>query len=152
MLAICYGNKDYAKSDAKKAVKMLNKISGFCPFADYYLSLMLEMGTGCDVDEKRALSLLESAAANGVAYAQCKLGDKYMEGKGVPQDFTKAAQLYLQAEAQGHLTPESARNLADCYTKSVSVLPDLQNAKERVEQLRMHKPNESLIVMLSLLK
>lgn len=147
MLAVCYGNKDYAKRNVKKAFKTLNKVTG-SPIADYYLSAMLETGTGTDVDEKRALSLLTNAAENGVAYAQCKLGDKYMEGKGVTKDLSKAAKLYLQAEAQGHLTPESAKNLAECYAKKIGVLPDLANSEKRIEQLKKHKQNDSLITML----
>lgn len=152
MLAVCYGNKDYAKRNVKKAVKTLNKISGSCPVADYYLSSMIETGTGADADEKRALSLLENAANNGVAYAQCKLGDKYMTGNGVTRDQTKAAKFYLQAEAQGHLTPESAKNLAECYARKIGILPDLANAEKRIEQLKKHKQNDSLITMLRSIK
>lgn len=151
MLAVCYGNKDYVKRNVKKAFKTLNKVTG-SPIADYYLSSMLETGTGTDVDEKRALSLLTNAAENGVAYAQCKLGDKYMEGKGVTKDLSKAAKLYLQAEAQGHLTPESAKNLAECYAKKIGILPDLTNAEKRIEQLKKHKQNDSLITMLKTIK
>ena len=109
-------------------------------------------GTGTDVDEKRALSLLTNAAENGVAYAQCKLGDKYMEGKGVTKYLSKAAKLYLQAEALGHLTPESAKNLAECYTKKIGILPDLANAEKRIEQLKKHKQNDSLVTMLKTIK
>ena len=151
MLAVCYGNKDYAKRNVKKAFKTLNKVTGN-PVADYYLSSMLETGTGTDVDEKRALSLLTNAAENGVAYAQCKLGDKYMEGKGVIRDLSKAAKLYLQAEAQGHLTPESAKNLAECYAKKIGILPDLANAEKRIEELKKYKQNDSLVTMLRTLK
>ena len=151
MLAVCYGNKDYAKRNVKKAFKTLNKVTG-SPIADYYLSSMLETGTGTDVDEKRALSLLTNAAENGVAYAQCKLGDKYMEGKGVTKDLSKAAKLYLQAEALGHLTPESAKNLAECYAKKIGILPDLANAEKRIEQLKKHKQNDSLVTMLRTIK
>lgn len=152
MLAACYGNKDYAKRNVKKAVKTLKKASDNCPTAAYYLSSMLETGTGADADEKQALSLLENAANNGVAYAQCKLGDKYMEGKGVIKDLSKAAMLYLQAEAQGHLTPESAKNLAECYAKKIGILPDLTNAEKRIEQLKKHKQNDSLVTMLRTIK
>ncbi|MDE6012824.1 MAG: sel1 repeat family protein [Prevotella sp.] len=147
MLAVCYANEDYAKHNAKKAVKTLNQVSDY-PIADYYLSSLLETGTGTDIDEKRALSLLTNAAENGVADAQCKLGDKYMEGKGVTKDLSKAAKLYLQAEAQGHLTPESAQKLAECYVKKIGILPDLADAQKRIDQLKKHKQNDSLVTML----
>ena len=95
---------------------------------------------------------MTNAAENGVAYAQCKLGDKYMEGKGVTKDLSKAAKLYLQAEALGHLTPESAKNLAECYAKKIGILPDLANAEKRIEQLKKHKQNDSLVTMLRTIK
>ncbi|MBQ6064463.1 MAG: SEL1-like repeat protein [Prevotella sp.] len=152
MLAVCYANKEYAKRNVKKAIKTLDKVSGNFPAADYYLSSMLETGTGVDVDEKRALALLDNAANHGVAYAQCKLGDKYMEGKGVTMDLSKAAKLYLQAEAQGHLTVESAKNLAECYVKKIGIIPDLANSEKRIEQLKKHKQNNSLVTMLKSIK
>lgn len=147
MLAVCYGNKDYTKRNVKKAYKTLNKVSG-CPIADYYLSSMLETGTGTNVDKKRALALLTNAAEKGVAYAQCKLGDRYMEGDGVTKDLTKAAELYLQAEAIGYLTPESAKKLAECYAKKIGIIPDLVDSNKRIEQLKNYKQSDSLVKML----
>ncbi|MBQ0087719.1 MAG: SEL1-like repeat protein [Prevotellaceae bacterium] len=151
MLAVCYGNKDYTKRNVKKAYKTLNKVSGY-PIADYYLSSMLENGTGTKTDEKRALALLTNAAENGVAYAMCKLGNKYMEGDGVTRDLSHAAQLYLQAEALGHLTPESAKKLAECYVKKIGILPDLVDAEKRIEQLNHYKQNDSFLTMLRTIK
>ena len=72
--------------------------------------------------------------------------------KGVTKDLSKAAKLYLQAEALGHLTPESAKNLAECYAKKIGILPDLANAEKRIEQLKKHKQNDSLVTMLRTIK
>lgn len=94
----------------------------------------------------------EAAEDKGVAYAQCKLGDRYMTGSGVEQNTTKAALLYLDAEAQNHLTPQSAKNLAECYKQKLAVLPDLQNADKRMEQLNKQKANGNLISLLRVLE
>lgn len=152
MLGICYGNKDYKKRNEKKAVKTLTKAAETSPVANYYLSSMYETGTGVDKNEQKALELLKKAADLGVAYAQCKLGDNYMKGNGVTKDLTKAALLYLDAEAQNHLTPKSAKNLAECYQQKVNVLPDLADAEKRIKDLNKMKDNDNLISLLKLLE
>lgn len=148
MLAVCYANKDYAKRNTKKAVKLFKQVASTSPAAAYYLSSMYESGTGVNKDADTALQLLTKAAEGGVAYAQCKLGDKYMTGEGVSRDFAKAANLYLKAEEQGHLTPESAKNLIECYNRKITALPDLDNAEKRIEQLGKQKMSDRLIKML----
>lgn len=152
MLGVCYGNKDYAKRNTKKAVKLLRKAAPNSPAAKYYLSSMYETGTGVKQDAGMALALLKEAADKGVGYAQCKLGDLYMVGEGVTQDLTKAAQLYLQAEVQGHLTTKSARNLAECYKRKIACLPDLVDSDKRIENLNNHQMSGILNKMLKEIK
>lgn len=148
MLGICYANKEYAKRNLKKAIKTITKASERSNVANYYLSTMYETGTGVDKDDKKAVELLQKAADRGIAYAQCKLGDRYMTGTGVSKDMNKAALLYLEAEAQNHLTPLSANNLAECYKKKVMSLPDLDNAEKRIQRLNSQKSNGNLIALL----
>lgn len=152
MLAVCLADKDYKKRNLKKAIKQLTKAAASSPAAQYYLSAMYETGTGVDKDDAKAVELLKLAADKGVAYAQCKLGDRYIKGNGVEQNATKAALLYLDAEAQNHLTPQSAKNLAECYKQKLAVLPDLQNTDKRIEQLGKQKANGNLINLLKLLE
>lgn len=152
MLGVIYGNKDNKKRNEKKAVKTLTKAAETSAVANYYLSAMYESGTGVEKNEQKALELLKKAAEAGVAYAQCKLGDRYMKGNGVPKDLTKATLLYLDAEAQNHLTPSSAKNLAECYQQKVKVLPDLDDAEKRIKELNKVKANDNLISVLKLLE
>ena len=152
MLGICYGNKDYKKRNEKKAVKTLTKAMESSPVANYYLSSMYETGTGVEKNEQKALELLKKASDLGVAYAQCKLGDKYMTGSGLSKDLTKAALLYLDAEAQDRLTPKAAKNLAECYQQKINVLPDLADAEKRIKELNKVKANDNLISLLKLLE
>ena len=152
MLGICQATRDYAKRNEKKAVKTLRKAAEKgSASAKYYLSAMLETGTGVKQDDAQALKLLSEAADDGIAYAQCKLADRYMTGRGVSRDITEAARLYLQAERQRHLTPEAAKNLAECYRQKVGILPDLDNAEQRISRLNQQKNNGSLIAMLNTL-
>lgn len=149
MLGVCLANKDYEKKNLKKAVKNLEKASEVSNAACYYLSSMYETGTGCKEDKSKALGLLEKAANGGVAFAQCKLGDMYMSGNGVSRDYTKAAQYYLLAEAQNHLSASGAKNLIECYNKKVTIIPDLDNDKERIAKLSKTKDNNNLSTLLS---
>ena len=152
MLGLCYANKDYSKQNEKKAFKTLTKAAENSKVANYYLASLYELGIGVTKDDKTAVDLLKKAADDGIALAECELGDRYMAGNGVPTDFTKAAQLYLDAEAQNQLLPESARRLAECYKKKVSVLPDLADANKRIEKLENQKANTNLINLLKLIE
>ena len=154
MQATCWANKNNKKRNTKKTVSLYKKaVEKGSAAASCYLSSMYEVGEGMkQADKKQALSLLKDAAKGGVAYAQDKLGDKYFSGDGVAQDYTEAAKLYLKAEAQSRLTTSAAKNLAQCYARGIKVLPDLADAKNRIEQLTKYKASNSLIDMLKLLE
>lgn len=152
MLGVCQGNRNYDKKNEKKAVKTLEKASENSLAACYYLSSMYETGTGCKEDKTKALDLLKKAADGGIAYAQCKLGDMYMSGTNVNRDYTQAAKYYLLAEAQNRLTSNAAKNLAECYNKKISILPDLDKAKEKTAALAKYKESNYLISFLTRLQ
>ena len=152
MLGLCYANKDYSKQNEKKAFKTLAKAAENSKVAKYYLASLYESGIGVTKDDKTAVDLLKKAADDGIALAECELGDRYMTGNGVPTDFTKAAQLYLDAEAQNQLSPESARKLVECYKKKLSILPDLADAVKRIEKLDNQKANTNLMNLLKLIE
>lgn len=152
MLGVCYASKENAKRNEKKGVKTLTQAIETSAVANYYLAQMYATGTGVDKDDAKALELLKKAADKGIAYAQCQLGDKYFEGNGVTKDLTKAALLYLDAEAQNRLSPSSAKNLVKCYEQKLNVLPDLQNAQKRIEKLNQLKVNNNLSALLKQLE
>lgn len=152
MQALCLANKDNKDRNLKKAVKLFKKAAENSPVANYYLAMLYETGTGVDKDDKLAVELMSKAAEGGVAYAQCRLGDRYMSGAGVTKDLVKAATLYLQAEGQNHLTPQSAKNLAECYRLKLACLPDLQDAEKRIEKLEKQKDNINLTNLLRALE
>lgn len=153
MLGLCYANKDNPKQNFKKAIKTLTKAAeNGSHLAVYHLSGMYETGTGVDKDIAKAIELLKKAADAGIARAECRLGDHYMTGNGVSKDLTKAALLYLDAEAQNQLTPQSAKNLAECYKNKISALPDLENTEKRIEHLSTQKNDIKLYKLLNLLE
>jgi hypothetical protein len=50
----------------------------------------------------KAMSILQPLVAKGDACAQYQLGEMYMQGKGVPEDKTKALELFKKSAAQGN--------------------------------------------------
>lgn len=154
MQATSLANKDNKKRNVKKAITLYEKaIEKGSAVAAYYLSSLYETGEGMkEADKAQALKLLKEAALKGIAYAQDKLGDKYFAGDGISKDYTAAAKLYLQAEAQNRLTISAAKNLVYCYERGFKVLPDLDNAKKRIEELQKYKPSNSLIELLKSLE
>ena len=149
MQAVCLANKNYEKRNVKKAMKTLEKaVKEGSVVANYYLSSLYEQ----EGDKDQFIELLKTAADGGVAFAQCKLGDMLFMGDGMAKDYVKAAEYYLKAEKQNYLTPASAQNLIVCYERSISSLPDVKNAKQRIAELKKIKPNNNLVDMLRAIK
>lgn len=150
MQAVILADAAYDKHNDKKALKLLEKAhADGSAYATWLLSDFYQKGRGMKkADAEKALALLQQAADNGVAEAQCALGDRLFTGDGLTQDASKAATYYLAAEAQSLLTPASAQNLIACYRRGLTVLPDVQNAETRIEQLQKVKPNTALMDML----
>lgn len=152
MQAVCLASKHNVKANPAKAVKLLQKAVKESPAACYYLALMTEEGNGTKMDATKALELLTQAADGGNAFAQCYVGDKYILGNGVGMDMEKAAHYYLLAEAQKGLTPESAKHLAKLYENNFKGMPEVEDLKKHVEQLRNIKESRNLLNMLSTTK
>ena len=150
MTALCLMHSNNPKRNPKKAVKLLEKAAADNATAAYQLALLYDKGEQVKQDAQRAISLLDKAAKAGNAQAQCMLGNKYFSGNGVAQDLTQAARLYMQAEAQRHLTAEAARNLATCYKKRIGILPDLKDADKRIKQLNSMTDNQRIFQLLKL--
>ena len=149
MIARCLANAKNPKRNVNKAVRLFTKVLPHSPAANYHLSQIYANGDGVQKDTSKAISLLKSAADAGIPDALCVLADRCMTGDGVSKDITKAANLYLQAEAQHHLSPESAKNLAKCYELRVAALPDLNMADARIKALNNMKPNNKLKELLA---
>ncbi|GEM_PF-7106521 len=65
---------------------------------------------------------VESKAKAGDAKAQCELGLRYSDGKGVPKDLAQAADWYRKAAEQG--LAEAQSKLAGCYFHGEGVEKD----------------------------
>lgn len=92
------------------ALQFILEAAGAQPLAQAYLSILFDKGcNGLERHRSNAIYyaklalpwLLEHASA-GNPYAQYNLGFCYTDGRGVPQDDVKAAQLYELASLQGH--------------------------------------------------
>lgn len=84
---------------------------------------LLEQG-----DAGAAVAHFATAAAMGLAEAQCALGTCYDYGTGVAVDRARAAALYAQSAAQG--LAQSQFNLGACYLEGVGVGADAARAHQ----------------------
>ena len=74
------------------------------------------------------MTLLERAAAQGHADAQCSLGNLHYHGEGVAQDHARAVELFRLAAGQGHA--EAQCSLADMHFHGDGVAQDYARAAE----------------------
>lgn len=151
MIGKVYATKDYDKYNPKKAVKLLNKAAKTSPLANYYL-YEIYASDSIMTDKALAGEFLEKAAEQDNQKAICKLADMYMTGIGKSMDLSKAAELYLKAEKLKGLDKQAAQNLAKCYELKVDVLPDLDNAEQRISQLKNFRQNDKINLLLSKVK
>jgi TPR repeat protein len=73
-----------------------------------------------------AFDAITRAAAAGQAQAQCAMGDRYAQGKGVAQNWFEACRWYDMAAQQGDATAQCA--LAVCYADGKGVKKDIAHA------------------------
>lgn len=72
------------------------------------------------------LNQLVARAKAGDDEAQFELGQRYAEGKGVPQDLARAVEWYRKAAEAGHTAAQV--RLAECYLTGRGVPKDLKQA------------------------
>lgn len=89
------------------------------PDAEYLLGQMYELGRGVKKDTEQAVTLFTSAANQGYAAAQAKLGQLHMEGK---KDYASAMSWFQKAADQGYALAYSA--IGDLYAQGYGVGQD----------------------------
>ncbi len=134
--ACILADKNYKKSNAKKAAKMLSRLTDSIPLASFYLSQLYEEGNGVKKDKSMAINCLSAAAEAGETEAQRKLAALYMDGIEIPQNYAKAAEYYLRIEAYGRLSQEDTDRLIRLYEMKISALPDADKAEQRIKELK----------------
>jgi TPR repeat protein len=95
-LGRCYLNGDGVKEDQKEAFRLF-KIGADHNDADaiYYMALCYHTGMGTEIDQAKAIRLYEGLAAINHGGAIFDLAVSYQQGgRGVEQNFFKAAELY----------------------------------------------------------
>lgn len=77
---------------------------------------------------KMTIDELTALSEKGDAEAQCKLGYRYKKGKGVEQDYKKAAKWFAKSAKQGYM--DAQFNLGACYYKGCGVKQNYKKALE----------------------
>ena len=96
---------------------------GLRDIARTQLGLLYETGDGVPRNDAEALTLLRSAADNGIPPAETRLGIKYANGDGVKQNPSEAVRLLDSAAGKGVSPAQIA--LGRIYAKGLPVPPDV---------------------------
>ena len=130
-LGDCYYNGDGVEVNHREAAKWYRKAAEQGDInAEFKLGAMYatlyEAGKGVvrDYGESikwyhKAVDQYRKAADQGVAVAQCSLGQIYRQGEIVPQDYSEAAKWYRKAADQGEVNAQE--NLGVQYSKGEGV-------------------------------
>lgn len=119
---------------------MINEIENLHRMADagdatalYKLSAKYYSGSGVEINQPLAASMLEKAASRGSADAQTQIGVFYAAGSGgYSQDFTKALEWYERAARSGHAV--AIFNLALLYWEGEGVREDRQRGWDLMQK------------------
>ncbi|MEZ5691209.1 MAG: tetratricopeptide repeat protein [Rickettsiales bacterium] len=120
---------DFVKSGkwCKAAAEQGDKIGS------YFLSDMYESECcGFDKNKKLSLEWLMKAAKLGVASAQARLAQKYMNGEDVPKNYKKSLYWYLKAAKQGQSIAQT--RLGFIYKEGKAVPIDYKKSIEWFEK------------------
>lgn len=145
MQSVILASKRNEKSNAKKAVKELEKVAPANAVASFYLATLYETGNGVDQDMTRAIEFYRKASDMDYGKAQSYLADIYYEGRGVDKDLITAVALYQKALGNRRLSQNGATRLAECYENG---LAGLSKDKKKAGQLRKEKRQDNLFNLL----
>lgn len=116
------------KKDYKKAMDLLLPLADQgVVAAQYTVAVIMDGGFGNkDQLSEDAPKWYRRAADQGHPEAQTKLAQRYVEGRGVPQDFGEARKLYLAATR--HENREAHFGLAELYSRGLGGPKDAPGA------------------------
>lgn len=149
MTGAIYCNRDYAKYNIKKGIKLLTEASTTSPQALYLLANLYEGGKDVAKDMTKAVELMRKGAEAGYAPAECGLGDMYYEGRGVEKDLEQAVKYYNLALEQGQISENAAKRLADCYREGKG---GLEASAEKADEVAKAYTKPSYSAFLDLVK
>lgn len=100
-LAQMYEKGLYVDEDIKEAVLWYKKAAHQGDVDAQWSLVDIYSNNEAVKDEKKAIEALMQLAKLGHLKAQKKLGNSYLEGKGIPKNYLEAKYWFLKAEAQG---------------------------------------------------
>jgi TPR repeat protein len=98
-----YGRVLWADGKFDLSVKMVREaVDGGHVRAGQFLGRLYQLGSGVEVDPKKAIPLFEAAAEKGDPYGQYSLARALMDGKGVKKDLKRGIDLLNKSMESGH--------------------------------------------------
>lgn len=112
------------------------------PMHNYRIGLAYLFGIDVEADRERALSLIESAANDGLPEAAKKLVSMYREGEGVPRNYETAIHwqekyvTLLEEHCEKNQTEETTKDYLNARFKLGQLLYELQSLKKAESAFR----------------
>src|SRR5262249_15996805 len=108
--------QDVCPRDEAAFAKIRQSAEARDPATETTLTSYYDLGLHVQPDGKESIRWLQEAANQNYAPAKYELDRIYLYGRGVPADYTKAAQ--WERKAAGHGDPRAQRDLAFMYERS----------------------------------
>lgn len=130
MIATILADVDNPERNAKKAIKMLEKLSGSTPYASYQMGLIYDSGT--EKNTELAIEYFKKSAEGNYGLALCRMGEYYYVGgdEFIDRSLPTAVKYFNAAWDQGRMTAKAIRRLSTCYEKGNGVEADAEKVKE----------------------
>ena len=119
---------DYQSGDETSAISLLQPlVQGKNAKAEYWLAnIYFDDGLGQNADKAKAVGLLEKSAGQGFVPAEGRLGELYMNGDEVLQDFGKSQTWLRKAATSGDVRAQ--RLLGHTYELGLGIKQDVSEA------------------------
>jgi hypothetical protein len=128
LLGMMYQLGEYVQKDKKEALRLY-----FLSAAQGYISAMNNIGVvyavggdGVVASAEEAAKWYRKAAEQGSTTSQTQLGELYLSGSGVKQDYGEAMQWFLKASKS---SDRANYNIGKIYEKGLGVPVDLEKAR-----------------------
>lgn len=131
----------FGLEDPKKALEKFLLLADKynLPYGQCFAGCMYFFGNGVEKDKNKGQDLLNKSLQAGYICAQSVWGDIYYYSlEGIPQDFKKAAEFYLQANAQDPTF--CTVKLGDMYFKGLGLPKDITKAIEHYKRADSDDP------------
>lgn len=129
-LLASYQTNSISQAGSEQIHLYLKAFSGKTPQAIYLRAFLYDYGYGVRVDFAMAFLLMREAAAKGHSLAIYEVGHRFLEGRGVEQNYQNALQWLELAAGSPHYIKLAMLDLSTMYERGWGVEVNIEKSKE----------------------